>query len=264
MKLDAYRAFTAALLERASMHAAVVSVVALGSMAEVDYGPDEGSDHDFFLVVQPGTEEGFRVRLDWLPRPADIRFHFRETAHGLKVLYADPHLIEFAVFNPDELALARVTRYRVLLDRADISARMAAVATATQAIAPPGDRWLLGQLVGELWITMGRDRRGEHLSARQRLLHAAGHLARLLARHLRANERERLDALDPLRRFEQVYPALGSEIAVLLAAPPVEAARGLLALTERELAAKLDDFPAPLFAAMRDDGAKRLVGADEI
>ena len=100
---------------------------------------------------------------------------------------------------------------------------------------------------------MGRDRRGEHLSARQRLLQAVGHLARLLARHLRANERESLDALDPLRRFEQVYPALGSEIATLLAAPAAEAARGLLALTERELAAKLDDFPAPLFAALRDD-----------
>jgi hypothetical protein len=252
MQLDAYRTFTAVLLQRASAHTTVVGLVALGSMAEVDYGPDEGSDHDFFLVVQPGTEESFRARLDWLPRPADVRFHFRETAHGLKVLYADPHLIEFAVFNPDDLAVARVNRFRVLLDRADISVRMAAVAAATQAMQPPGDRWLLGQVLGELWVTLGRDRRGEHLSARQRLVHAVGHLAQLLARHLPANERERLDALDPLRRFEQVYPALGSEIGTLLAAPAAEAARGVLALTERELAARLDDFPSALVAALRN------------
>jgi hypothetical protein len=75
---------------------------------------------------------------------------------------------------------------------------------------------------------------------------------RLLSRHLRANGRERLDALDPLRRFEQVYPALGSEIAASLAAPAADGARGLLALTERELAATLEDLPAPLFAALRD------------
>jgi hypothetical protein len=252
MKYDAYRSFTAALREGVSLHTAVVGLVALGSMAEVDYGPDEGSDHDFFLVVQKGTEERFRDRLDWLPRPADIRFHFRETAHGVKALYADAHLIEFAVFNREELALARVNRYRVLLDRADVGARMAAVVAATEAIQPPDDRWLLGQLVAELWIAMGRDRRGERISARQRLLHGAGHLARLLARHVPASEPGLLDALDPLRRFERVYPTLGGEIAALLAAPAAEGARGLLAVTERELAAKLEDFPAQLFAALRD------------
>ena len=254
MNLHAYHAFTAELLERISAHTSVVGLVAVGSMAEIDYGPDEGSDHDFFLVAEPGTEEGFRNRLDWLPRPADIRFHFRETVHGLKVLYADPHLIEFAVFNPDELPLARVNRYRVLLDRADVSARMSAVASATRAIRPPSDRWLLGQLIAELWIAMGRDRRGEHLSARQRLLKAVEHLTRLLTRHIEADQRERLDTLDPLRRFEQVYPALSSQIARLLAGPAADGARGLLALTERELAAKLDDFPGPVFATLRRGG----------
>lgn len=160
MKPDAYRTFTGELRERVSAHDDVLGLVALGSMAEVDYEPDEGSDHDFFLVVQPGTEERFRTRLDWLPRAGDIRFQFRETAHGLKVLYADPHLIEFAVFAAEDLGLARVNRYRVLLDRGDLTARMAAVAAATQSVEPPGDRWLLGQVIGELWVTIGRDRRG--------------------------------------------------------------------------------------------------------
>jgi hypothetical protein len=251
MKLDAYRAFSAELLDRASSRPEVLGLIALGSMAEVDYGPDEGSDHDFFLVVQPGSEEAFRTGLDWLPRAAEIQLYFRETAHGLKVFYPDPHLIEFAVFTPDELALARVNRYRVLLDRGDVAARMTKIAAQTRGIEPPADRWLLGQLIGELWITIGRDRRGEHLSARQRLLNAVGHLVRLLERHLDAPERDRLDDLDPLRRFEQVYPALGGEIGALLGEPTADAARGLIALTERELAAKLDGLPAPLFAALR-------------
>ena len=49
------------------------------------------------------------------------------------------------MFDADELALARVNRYRVLLDRADVAARMERVRGATAAAAAPPDvRWRVG------------------------------------------------------------------------------------------------------------------------
>ena len=140
MDPQAYDAFTAALREALARRPDVLGLVALGSMAGRDYQPDEFSDHDFFVVVEPASAEPMRQDLSWLPRADAVLLSFRETAHGLKVIYDDGHLLELAVFTPQELALARVNRYRVLLDRADVTTRMEAVAQDTaQAGAAAAD-----------------------------------------------------------------------------------------------------------------------------
>jgi len=66
----------------------------------------------------------------------------RETAHGLKVLYDDGHLLEFAVFDEAELPLARVNDYRVLLDRAHLEADLKHLRTksATEAASVDVER----------------------------------------------------------------------------------------------------------------------------
>ena len=66
--------------------------------------------------------------------------------------------------------------------------------------------------------------------------HATGHLLRLFARHVPAEEAVPLDDLDPLRRFERAYPGLGSELNSALARDPLEAALTLLDLAERGIA----------------------------
>ena len=163
MDAEAYDAFTAALQGSLAGRPDVLGLVALGSMAGRDYQPDEFSDHDFFVVAAPSSAEPLREDLSWLPAGDRVLLSFRDTAHGLKVLYDDGHLLELAVFAPEELALASVNRYRVLLDRADVEPRMEAVARATaeaSAAGAPTDEALLGLFL------VGAPRRGGPAPAR--------------------------------------------------------------------------------------------------
>ena len=214
-------------------------------MAERDYLPDEWSDHDFFVVVRDGAEERFRSDLSWLPLFPRIVFSFRETRHGAKALYDDGHLVELAVFRADELAVARVNRFRVLIDRETVGTRMADVAKATRKgveTSLPDDRWLRGQFLTALLVGTGRFARGERLAGTRIVkAEAVGHLLQLLARQAPAAEPGLLDDLDPWRRFERAFPALGGELGVLLAAATPRCAAGLLLVARRELRA--DAFP---------------------
>jgi len=243
MRPGDYRRFTDALRERAADDPRVLGLVALGSMAEQGTAPDAWSDHDFFLIVQPGEQERFRRDLSWLPHPESVAFHYRETAHGVKALYADGHLLEFAVFDPEELRVARVNRYRVLFDRERIEERMAELAVESargSAKARADDRFLVGQFLTALLVGAGRDARGERLAGQQLVRGAAvQHLLTLLSKHVPAERTAALDDLDPLRRFENAYPELGAEIHHALEAPPARGALLLLRLAERTLCAAL-------------------------
>jgi hypothetical protein len=250
MDPEEYERFTRDLEKGLEADRRVLGLVALGSTARRDHLPDEWSDHDFFVVVVPGTQEAFRSDLGWLPRPEEIALSFRETAHGLKVVYRDGHLIEFAVFDPDEISLARVNRYRVLFDREEVEERLARVAGATQAGATtPSDEWLVGQFLTNLLVGTGRYRRGERLSGRQLVGESAlGHLVVLLTKHAGASERASLDSLDRRRRFEAAFPALGSRLDAALALDTPAAARALLDIALDELPGKL---PPAAVAAIR-------------
>src|SRR5205085_357778 len=122
-----------------------------------------------------------------------------ETPHGVKVVYRSGHLLEFAVFDPDEVELARVNRFRTLLDRGGIDDRMRALRERTASEQRPPDRgWLWGQFLTALLVGAWRYRRGERLSGRSLLLVAARHLAQLAG--------SPSDPLDPVRRFETTCP----------------------------------------------------------
>src|SRR4029079_1817965 len=97
-----------------------IGLVAVGSMDHRDYAPDEWSDHDFFVLAQPRQQEATRNGLSWLPRRERVALRFRETEHGVSVIYDDGHLLEFAVFDLEELGLASVNRYRILAARAGL------------------------------------------------------------------------------------------------------------------------------------------------
>ncbi len=261
MNLKDYERLTGRLVERLAAEPDVVGVVALGSMSGEPPLPDAWSDHDFFVVTRPGAQERFRSRLDWLPEPGDVVLSFRETAHGVKALYRSAHLLELAVFDPDELRLARVNRFRILLDRADVAARMRAVREESARAAAsdrPDDGWLLGQLLTALVVGTGRFRRGERLSAHQMVRVAAlGHLVRLVARHVPAARPEGRDDLDPFRRFEEAWPGIGREIGDALRREVPEAASDLLAVAVRELSGRMPAFPAEAASAVAAFLARR-------
>jgi hypothetical protein len=245
---EAYERFTRDLRQRLADDPRVLGLVAVGSMARRGTTPDRWSDHDFFVVAAPGAQESFRSDLAWLPRSREIALSFRETAHGVKVVFTDGHLIEFAVFDPDELALARVNRYRVLFDRERIGERLDRVAADTARARPPSDDWLVGQFLTNLLVGVGRHRRGERLSGRQLVASGAlGHLVMLLAKHA-ASPPTALDSLDPLRRFESAFPDVGRRLCAALERETPDMARDLLELALAELPGRI---PMEAVAAIR-------------
>lgn len=251
MTPDAYAAFTERLIASLSREPDVLGIVLVGSTSGQGAGPDDASDHDFFVIARPGAQERFRRDLGWLPDAHELVLQFRETAHGVKALYASGHLVELAVFDPDELALARINRYRVALDRADIAARAAAVQAATTAAtaAPPDRAHHAGQLATNLVVGVARAARGERLSGHHFVrCSALGHLVTLL----RGTDDAR-DNLDPLRRFERSVPALGRELDDALQLPIAACASRLLAIARRELPDAL--------AAAAYDAVERYVAA---
>ena len=238
-----YAAFTAELRSNLAGREDVIGLVAVGSMAERDYEHDEWSDHDFFVVTEPGRQERYREALDWLPREDRIALAFRETDHGLKVVYDDAHLVEFAVFDLEELGLAGVNRYRVLQDDGGVAARLAEVAVATASRARD-ERRDFGMFVVHVLVGAGRARRGEVLSGGSFVReHALRPLCALLQRELTSERASLADDLDPLRRFEVMHPEVGAELARIVEQEPVAAGLALLEVAERELRLRRPELP---------------------
>src|SRR5690606_15436120 len=157
--------------------------------------------------------------------------------HGLKGLYADGHLLEFAVFDSEELSTVVGNDYAVLIDKANINELAEKFVERTTTITPKPTRDL-GMVLGLLFVGAGRYARGEVLSAWGFIkTYALGHLLNLCTHFLppeshAEHDKSRLDNLDAFRRFEQVYPQLGAQIADCLVRTPLPAALGLLEIYE--------------------------------
>jgi len=255
MNLQEYRTFTHTLRKNLEADPRVLGLIACGSMAQRDTRPDEWSDHDFLVVVAAGAQEEFRDQLVWLPDHEHLVYRFRETAHGVKALYESGHMLEFAVFDPDELRLARVNQFHILLDRSDMARRMEELPRATIAALRAearDDAFLIGQVLTGALVAYGRWLRGERLSARAFLIgQAVPCLVRLFVRHVPADAPDVRDNIEPLRRFELAYRAVGAALDRLLDQPLPAAASGLLELARAELAKRMPQFPGAALEAVR-------------
>ncbi len=254
MNREHYQQLTRALIERVAERPEVLGLVALGSMSGVGGVPDEWSDHDFFLIVQDGFEEIYRQKIDWLPDESEILFALRETEHGLKVLYRNTHLLEYAVFTLEQLQLARINRYRVLFTRIELESNLAQLAQRSAPRSDDSDSHLhrsVGMLLCRLLIGVGRYYRGErasaHLFVKSHALHQVIDLVRLTGS---PESDSRPDNLDMSRRFEVAFPRLGREIEQALLLPVPECAAQLLALVRPLLPARLAAAHSEAFAAV--------------
>lgn len=109
-----------------------------------------------------------------------------------------------------------------------------------------------GHLVKHLVVGAARVARGEVLSGSEHVRgYAVKRLTSLVAGFLPPEQPGDLDNLDPLRRFEQVYPVTGARIAGALERPVVEAAGELLAVAEELLTGRVPAATAEAFAAVR-------------
>lgn len=253
MKPEQYRAFITQLSANLQADERARALILVGSTADQSHAPDEWSDHDFFVITTSGTQEHFRTQFDWLPDYQSIVLTVRETEHGLKVLYDSGHLLEFAIFDAEEVDNARVNDYSVAFDRADITGKIQqqAVPAGVMPYSTTDRSRDMKMVLCLLVVGAGRVRRGEAISGQLFIRsHALRHLLQILAQTLPADDKSRLDNLDPFRRVEQVFPELGAEINAAISRPPLDAALGLLDIYEQYLC-DLDGFSVEAVATVR-------------
>lgn len=246
MKTEQYEEFTQALQQNLEQDERVLALIALGSMADAKRR-DEGSDHDFWVVVMPDAQEDLLNDLSWLPGHTSIDFALRQAGCYYTVLYQDGHIAEFAVFALDQLERAKTNAYRILFSR------YSAIATTVQTLyartgqeadLPDSDHRVLGFFLVDLWTGLARYQRGEYLSAHKLIMQTAvDSLLSLLVSHLPRQAESKPDNLDRRRRFEQCYPALGQEIAALLLLDSLAVAAHLLEIADRNLRSSMPDYP---------------------
>ncbi|MFM2044396.1 MAG: hypothetical protein RLY86_2972 [Pseudomonadota bacterium] len=161
-----------------------LALLALGSAAETAR-MDAWSDLDFFAIVKPGEKAGFVQDLWWLrdaaPADAPLAWAFRNTADGWKACYADGVFVEMAVFEPAELAAIPFAPGRIVwredgFDTSLCTPRIAGGFNTT-------DRdYLLGEILSNLYVGLGRWRRGERLAGMRSIqVYALDNLLRLEA-----------------------------------------------------------------------------------
>jgi len=230
--LEKFLSYQALLTDSVAKRPEVIGLIFVGSAAATER-VDQYSDQDFFLVVHPGAGEAFRKNLDWLPNHQDIAFSPRETAHGLKVVYQNGDVLEFAVFEDSELELSSVNDYSVALDRQDLADRVAKI--AKRSIPAPTNRAQdLELFLSLILIGVGRAKRGEVLAAEQHIKsYALTHALKLI--RTTGSSNTKVDSLNGFRRFEFDYPQLASEIQKLLLLDTESAAKQLCEVVLREL-----------------------------
>ncbi|MEM9953502.1 MAG: hypothetical protein AAF846_17980 [Chloroflexota bacterium] len=242
MNVTHYHALTERLKEALYARDDVIALMALGSMAGIDRQPDEYSDHDFFVITQANRQQHYRDTTDWLPYPEQIILHFQETAHGCKAIYNDAHLLEYAIFDREELKVARINSYAVLFSKVDLSDDLKPIRHTelpTIDVQRTYDAMLSNILVGSM-----RAKRGEKLSATTFIKQYALTSFITLCWQQLAPDSPHRDTLDPMRRFEQQFPQLATDIEKTAQLPVLESAKSLLRLVELFLSDTVPDSRA--------------------
>lgn len=209
--------FKEALASNAEADGRILGLVWAGSAAETTRF-DEYSDFDFYLVTKDDQAEAMRRNLDWLPKSSEIAYWARETAHGLKVVYQDGEILEFAVFTLDELSKSVVNHFLVAVDKADVEQRTAAIKAHDEPKSHETVDDHLAIIYTLLMIAIGRARRGEKLIAGQFIRsYAALHLIKAVKKSFESTDLSKRDVLDPWRRFEIEFPEIGKKLNHALA-----------------------------------------------
>jgi len=234
---------------RASLEsvAGVIGLITLGSTADPTFR-DEWSDHDFWVITEPGMQDSLVNDLTWLPDYQNMLFAVSHQPHGRNILFRNRHKVEFAVFDVSEVNSRKIERYRILIDRDRVAELIANVYREThqQATLRPE---ALENLCLVIWSAWELHARGELLHARQYIDGFA--INQLLNLLYSETTDERRDALDPRRRLELRAPELAAELLDLYAKPVPDAALRLLEIVERELRPKAPSLAWDKVATVR-------------
>ena len=230
----------------------VIGLAFVGSAAETSRA-DEWSDHDFFVFTTNGNAEALRQNLDWLPNESDMAISVRETEHGLKVVYTNGHVLEFAIFE-DDWELSGVNAFEVTLDKSTVMDRLE-VARIRSVPKPLDIDREFSLFLTNLLIGAGRFRRGELLSARQFInSFCLGSAIRLITSLCPAKQDsdDLIDNQNPYRRFEIRYPKLASELESIQRQDLEISARRLLDFVAENLNGHLQDIHHEQIAVVKN------------
>lgn len=189
-----------------------LALIGLGSVGRESERIDAYSDLDFFAIVQPGHKADYMQDLGWLSHLCPIAYAFQNTVDGFKVLYEDGIFCEYAVFEPQELehipfAPGRLVWAAEGIDPAICEPRLPVPQAHEHAL-----EWVVGEALTNLYVGLGRYRRGEKLSAMRLVqVHAVDRLLELAA--ILDPQPGLRDPFSPERRLEQRYPHLAEELA---------------------------------------------------
>lgn len=212
-----------------------VALIGLGSVGVELQRLDDYSDLDFFVVVEPGHKSEFIHQLDWLSSVCPIAYAFRNSVDGYKLLFVDGVFCEFAVFEEAELRRIPFAPGRIVWKKPGLPDSLGQPQAAQPTPAPPSAEWSLGEALTNLYVGLGRYRRGEKLSAMRFIQGYAVDRLLELSDHLEPATASPRDVFAPERRYEQRHPTLAQALPNFTQGyeRSIESARALLTFIER-------------------------------
>ncbi len=194
---------------------AALALIGLGSVGRELERLDDYSDLDFFVIVESEYKQRYIADLAWLEAAHPLAYTFRNSVDGYKFLFADGVYGEMAVFGPEELANAAYAPGRMVWRRADMPASTAAPTHWPPRRSPPSVDHLLGEALTNLYVGLGRFRRGEKLSAFRFIQGYAVDRVVDLTQLMTEPTDAPADLFDGPRRFERRYPTLAAELPAM-------------------------------------------------
>lgn len=189
-----------------------LALIGLGSIGVELARLDEFSDLDFFAIVEPGHKAALLADLDWLAAAGPIAYAFQNTVDSYKLLFEDDVFCEFAIFEPEELAGIPFAPGRVVWRQPHVDERIGQPTRASRERAPASAEWLVGEALTNLYVGLGRYRRGERLAASRLIQQHAVDRVLELAGMIETPGPAPADPFAPERRFEQRFPGVAGQL----------------------------------------------------
>ena len=159
----------------------VLAFIGLGSMHDLTR-LDAYSDIDFFILVQSQQDKKIYMEdMSWLD-VHPIIFSYIETRDGLKVMYEDGILLEFAVFTMDELKLipfqeGTIYYKKPFIEEHDLKPQL-------EQSHPFDLNKTISNCLSNLYVGLLREHRGEHVAAFLMIqVYATSQLLKILDQH---------------------------------------------------------------------------------
>lgn len=192
-----------------------LALLGLGSVgAEVDR-IDQYSDLDFFVICEEGYKMRFIQELDWLESIKPIAFKFKNTEDGYKLLFEDGIFCEFAIFEPQELINIPFSEGRIVWKSQYFNPSICAP-TVEKLSKSKNVEFLIGEALTNLYVGLGRYKRGEKLSAYNFIQNYAKDRVLELISTMETPQAASEDIFCIDRRFEFRYPNNGSILSKIL------------------------------------------------